>query len=284
MKVASFSRDGRASYGILRDGRVFEASSEWRTRYPDLRSVLTAGELPALAPNCDDTGAVPGDLAFLPLVPNPDKILCVGVNYRPHVEEMGREVPSRPVVFVRFAGSMTGHEQPLIRPRVSEQLDFEGELAVIIGRPARHVPRRDAFDCIAGYTCLMDGSVRDWQRHTGQFTPGKNFQHSGALGPCLVTREAVPDPARLRLETRVNGVVMQQGCVGDLIFDIPGLIEYCSTFTELLPGDVIATGTPGGVGAARKPPVWLRAGDRVEVDIDGVGCLANPVCDESPPS
>jgi 2-keto-4-pentenoate hydratase/2-oxohepta-3-ene-1,7-dioic acid hydratase in catechol pathway len=283
MKVASFSRDGRATYGILRDGAVFEAGGEWRERYPDLRSVLAAAELPALAENCDDRGLPPGDLAFLPLVPNPDKILCVGVNYRPHVEEMGREVPSWPVVFVRFAGSMTGHERPLIRPRVSEQFDFEGELAVIIGRPARHVRASDAFDYIAGYTCLMDGSVRDWQRHTPQFTHGKNFQQSGALGPCLVTREAVPDPARLRLETRVNGMVMQQGCVGDLIFDIPGLIEYCSTFTELLPGDVIATGTPGGVGAARKPPVWLRAGDRVEVDIEGVGCLANPVRDEPPP-
>ena len=282
MRVASFSRDGRSTYGVLRDGAVFEVSGEWRKRHPDLRSVLTAGELPALALNCDDEGVSPGDLAFLPLVPNPDKILCVGVNYRPHVEEMGREVPSRPVVFVRFAGSMTGHEQPLVRPRASEQYDFEGELAVIIGRSARHVPARDAFDYIAGYTCLMDGSVRDWQRHTAQFTPGKNFQHSGAFGPVLATRDEAPDPARLRLETRVNGLVVQEGCVGDLIFDIPSLIEYCSTFIELLPGDVIATGTPGGVGAARNPPAWLRDGDRIEVDIAGVGCLANPVQDEAP--
>ncbi|HSG59622.1 MAG TPA: fumarylacetoacetate hydrolase family protein [Woeseiaceae bacterium] len=280
MKVASFSIDGRASYGIVRDGAVFEVTTAWRERYPDLRSVLAAAELPALGANCQAGAVAPGELMFLPLVPNPDKILCVGVNYRPHVEEMGREVPSRPVVFVRFAGSMVGHEQPLIRPRASEQYDFEGELAVVIGRPARHVARSDAAEYIAGYTCLMDGSVRDWQRHTPQFTPGKNFQQSGALGPVLTTRDEVPDPAQLRLETRVNGVLMQEGCVGDLIFDVPCLIEYCSTFAELLPGDVIATGTPGGVGAARRPPVWLRDGDRVEVDIDGIGCLANPVRDE----
>lgn len=280
MKVASFSIDGRASYGIVRDGAVFEVTTAWRERYPDLRSVLAAAELPALEANCQADAMAPGELVFLPLVPNPDKILCVGVNYRPHVEEMGREVPSRPVVFVRFAGSMVGHEQPLIRPRASEQYDFEGELAVVIGRPARHVARSDAAEYIAGYTCLMDGSVRDWQRHTPQFTPGKNFQQSGALGPVLTTRDEVPDPAQLRLETRVNGVLMQEGCVGDLIFDVPCLIEYCSTFAELLPGDVIATGTPGGVGAARRPPVWLRDGDRVEVDIDGIGCLANPVRDE----
>jgi 2-keto-4-pentenoate hydratase/2-oxohepta-3-ene-1,7-dioic acid hydratase in catechol pathway len=283
MKVASFSIDGRATYGIARDDLLLEATPEWRERYPDLRAALAKAELPALAASCEDSGLAQWEVRFLPLIPNPDKILCVGVNYRPHVAEMGRELPSRPVVFVRFAGSMTGHEQPLVRPRVSEQYDFEGELAVVIGRPARHVAARDAFDCIAGYTCLMDGSVRDWQRHTAQFTPGKNFQRSGALGPVLATRDEVPDPARLRLETRVNGVVMQAGCVGDLIFDIPFLIEYCSTFTELLPGDVIATGTPGGVGAARNPPAWLREGDLVEVDIAGVGCLANPVQDETPP-
>jgi 2-keto-4-pentenoate hydratase/2-oxohepta-3-ene-1,7-dioic acid hydratase in catechol pathway len=280
MKVASFRVDGRASYGVVREDALFEAAAGWRERYPDLRSVLAAAELPALADNCGATGLAMGAVEFLPLLPNPDKILCVGVNYRPHVEEMGREVPERPVVFVRFAGSMTGHGQALVRPRVSEQYDFEGELAVVIGRVARHVPARDAGDYIAGYTCLMDGSVRDWQRHTAQFTPGKNFQQSGALGPFLTTADEVPDPAALSLQTRVNGVVMQEGRVGDLIFDIPYLVEYCSTFAELLPGDVIATGTPGGVGAARKPPVWLRDGDRVEVDIDGVGCLCNPVRDE----
>ncbi|MDH3620673.1 MAG: fumarylacetoacetate hydrolase family protein [Gammaproteobacteria bacterium] len=214
---------------------------------------------------------------------NPDtnrKILCVGVNYRPHIEEMGREVPDYPVVFVRFPGSLVGNGEPLIRPRVSEQYDFEGELAVVIGKRARHVAREDAFDYVAGYCCFMDGSVRDWQRHTGQFTAGKNFEQSGAIGS-MVPVDEVPDPSALRLTTRVNGEVMQEGAVADLVFDIPALLEYCSTFTELRPGDVIATGTPGGVGAARKPPVWLREGDLVEVEISGLGVLANPILDES---
>jgi 2-keto-4-pentenoate hydratase/2-oxohepta-3-ene-1,7-dioic acid hydratase in catechol pathway len=207
------------------------------------------------------------------------KILCVGVNYRPHIEEMGREIPEHPVVFIRFPSSLVTAGEALIRPRISEQFDFEGELAIVIGKRARHVPRDDAFDFIGGYCCFMDGSVRDWQRHTGQFTAGKNFERSGAIGP-VVPAAQIPDPAALRLTTRVNGQVMQEGCLGDLVFDIPTLVEYCSTFTELKPGDIIATGTPGGVGAARKPPVWLRDGDLVEVEITGLGVLSNSVRDE----
>jgi len=213
---------------------------------------------------------------------NPDtnrKILCVGVNYRPHIEEMGREIPEYPVVFVRFPGSLVGDGEALLRPRVSEQFDFEGELAVVIGKPARHVSKDDAYDYIGGYCCFMDGSVRDWQRHTGQFTAGKNFERSGAIGP-VVPASDVQDPSALQLTTRVNGKVMQEGRIADLVFAIPTLVEYCSTFAELQPGDVIATGTPGGVGAARKPPVWLRDGDSVEVEIPGLGVLRNPVEDE----
>jgi len=213
---------------------------------------------------------------------NPDanrKILCVGVNYRPHIEEMGREIPEYPVVFVRFPGSLVNDGEAMLRPRVSEQYDFEGELAIVIGKVARHVSRADAYDYIGGYCCFMDGSVRDWQRHTGQFTAGKNFERSGAIGP-MVPAAQVPDPTALQLTTRVNGKIMQEGHIGDLVFDIPALVEYCSTFTELQPGDIIATGTPGGVGAARKPPVWLRDGDLVEVEISGLGVLSNPVRDE----
>jgi 2-keto-4-pentenoate hydratase/2-oxohepta-3-ene-1,7-dioic acid hydratase in catechol pathway len=192
------------------------------------------------------------------------KILCVGVNYRPHIEEMGREIPEHPVVFTRFASSLVGHGEPVIRPRVSEQFDFEGELAVVIGKTARYVSRESALDYVGGYCCFLDGSVRDWQRHTMQFTAGKNFEKSGAMGPVIAAAE-VDDPAALELTTRVNGEVMQHGRVADLVFDIPYLIEYCSTFAQLRPGDVIATGTPGGVGAARTPPAWLRNGDVVEV-------------------
>jgi 2-keto-4-pentenoate hydratase/2-oxohepta-3-ene-1,7-dioic acid hydratase in catechol pathway len=208
------------------------------------------------------------------------RILCVGVNYRPHIREMGREVPDHPVVFTRFPASLVGPDEPVIRPAISEQFDFEGELAVVIGRPGRHVSRSDALGHVTGYCCFMDGSVRDWQTHTSQFTPGKNFDSSGAIGPVVPAGE-IGDPASLTLTTRVNGTVMQTGAVKDLVFDIPALVAYCSTFTELQPGDVIATGTPGGVGAARNPPVWLRDGDVVEVDIPGVGVLRNPVRDES---
>jgi 2-keto-4-pentenoate hydratase/2-oxohepta-3-ene-1,7-dioic acid hydratase in catechol pathway len=210
---------------------------------------------------------------------SPKKILCVGVNYRPHIEEMGRDVPEFPVVFTRFASSLVGNDEPVIRPQVSEQFDFEGELAIVIGTTARHVPRDRALDYVGGYCCFLDGSVRDWQRHTMQFTAGKNFEQSGAIGP-VVAADKVGDPTELELTTRVNGEVMQQGRIADLVFDIPYLVEYCSTFTRLEPGDVIATGTPGGVGAARTPPVWLRDGDVVEVEIPGVGLLRNPVRDE----
>ncbi len=209
------------------------------------------------------------------------KILCVGVNYRPHIEEMGRDVPDHPVVFVRFAQSLVGDGEAIIRPAVSEQFDFEGELAVVIGREAHRISRHEALDYVAGYCCFMDGSLRDWQRHTMQFTPGKNFDRSGAIGPVVAASE-IPDPTVLTLTTRVNGETMQRGSVADLVFDIPALIEYCSTFTTLRHGDVIATGTPGGVGAARTPPVWLRDGDVVDVEISHIGVLTNTVRDEYP--
>ena len=209
------------------------------------------------------------------------KILCVGVNYRPHIEEMGRDVPDHPVVFVRFAQSLVGDGEAIIRPAVSEQFDFEGELAVVIGREANRISRHEALDYVAGYCCFMDGSLRDWQRHTMQFTPGKNFDRSGAIGPVVAASE-IPDPTVLTLTTRVNGETMQRGSVADLVFDIPALIEYCSTFTTLRHGDVIATGTPGGVGAARTPPVWLRDGDVVDVEISHIGVLTNTVRDEYP--
>ncbi len=193
---------------------------------------------------------------------------------------MGREPPKYPWLFVRWPDSQVGHRQPLVKPFASEKYDFEGELAVIIGKPARHVRAADALNYVAGYSCFMDGSVRDWQNHGSQFTPGKNFKSSGSFGPWLVTTDEIADPATLNLETRLNGQLMQKASLADLCFDVPALIEYCSTFTELQPGDVISTGTPGGVGFARKPPVWLQAGDTIEVAIDGIGVLQNPVVAE----
>jgi 2-keto-4-pentenoate hydratase/2-oxohepta-3-ene-1,7-dioic acid hydratase in catechol pathway len=193
----------------------------------------------------------------------------------PHIREMGRERPDKPVLFTRFAASVVGHGQPLVKPLASEQFDFEGELAVIIGRRARRVSRERALDYVAGYSCFNDGSVRDFQRHSAQFTPGKNFHASGAFGPWLVTTDEVPDPRALRLTTRLNGEVVQDESVGELCFDVPALIEYCSIFAQLEPGDVIVTGTPGGVGAGRKPPLWMKPGDTIEVEIEGIGKLSN---------
>jgi len=280
MRLASFACDGRHTYGVATDHGLRAASARFLERYPDLRSVLAAGALAELVADPEGPTLDAAEVEFLPTIPNPDKVICIGVNYRPHVEEMGRKLPEKPVIFIRFPGSQVGHGQALIKGRATARYDFEGELAVVIGRTARHVPRAKAFDYVAGYTCFMDGTARDWQQHTTQFTQGKNFHRSGAMGPYLVTRDEVPDVTGLTLETRVNGTVMQEGRLDELIFDIPYLIEYLSTFAELLPGDVIATGTPGGVGAARTPPVWLQNGDEVEVAVTGIGVLQNRVIDE----
>jgi len=277
MQIASFRTDGSDTYGVVRQENVIEASETFREQYPDLRAVLAADALAALAADSGGKQHALADIEYLPSIPSPDKVICVGTNYRPHVAEMGVEVPDYPLLFVRFAGSQTGHRQPLIRPAASTKYDFEGELAVVVGRPARHVRRDTAHEYIAGYCCFMDGTARDWQAHTTQYTPGKNFHQSGAMGPHLVTCDEIPDPTQLRLETRINGEMMQTGGLDELIFDIPALLEYCSTFTELLPGDVIATGTPGGVGVARNPPLWLTPGDRVTVEVKGVGRLENVV-------
>lgn len=280
MKALSFEHNGQAGYGLQLQEGVRAASRDLQARYPDLKALLTAGALDALPGSLDETVIDAATLHYLPPVPVPGKIICVGVNYRPHVEEMGREVPEKPLLFVRFPGSLVGHKAQLLRPAISEQYDFEGELAIIIGKAAHRVSRNEAWQTIAGYSCFMDGSVRDWQRHTSQFTAGKNFEKSGSMGPWLTTPDEIDDLPAQSITTRVNGQIMQNGKINELIFDIPALIEYCSAFTKLLPGDVIATGTPGGVGAARKPPLWLRPGDELAVDLGPVGCLCNPVIAE----
>jgi 2-keto-4-pentenoate hydratase/2-oxohepta-3-ene-1,7-dioic acid hydratase in catechol pathway len=281
VRLLSFSANGRPGFGIATDQGIVDAGAKIGDA-ADLREMLTGdrlNELEALAGNAADYGT--DEVSFLPAIANPAaRFFCIGINYRPHMLEMGREPPGHPVVFVRFASSLVGHGQTMIRPEASVQFDFEGELAVIIGRPAREVSRESALDYVAGYACFNDGSIRDFQRHSGQFTPGKNFDRSGAFGPWIVTRDEIPDPTSLTLTTRLNGETVQQESTGELLFDIPALIEYISTFTELQPGDVIATGTPGGVGAGRTPPLWMQAGDRVEVEITGLGVLQNIIADQ----
>jgi 2-keto-4-pentenoate hydratase/2-oxohepta-3-ene-1,7-dioic acid hydratase in catechol pathway len=215
-----------------------------------------------------------------PVITHADKILAIGLNYRTHVEEGGRKIPEHPMIFVRWNDSQVGHDQPLVRPKVSHIFDFEGEMAVIIGKKARHVSEADSLDYIAGYSCFNDGSVRDWQRHTGQFTPGKNFFRSGAFGPFLVTSDEAGPPDTHTLVTRLNGEEMQRATTDDLLFDVPKLIAYITAFTELNPGDVIATGTTGGVGFYRDPQVFMKPGDVIEVDISEIGVLSNTIVDE----
>jgi 2-keto-4-pentenoate hydratase/2-oxohepta-3-ene-1,7-dioic acid hydratase in catechol pathway len=280
MRVMSFEIDGRRTFGVVKGESVIDAGKRLGSR--GLRDVLIGGELGALRRlESERPDYALADVTFLPPIPDAAaKLLCIGINYMPHIKEMGRERPEYPVVFVRFADSIVGHGQPLVRPRASERFDYEGELAVVIGKRARHVSRERAFDYVAGYSCFNDGSIRDYQRHSQQFTPGKNFHHSGSFGPWLVTTDEQPAPAKLRLRTRLNGEVVQDESVGELCFDVSQLIEYCSTWTQLEPGDVIVTGTPGGVGAGRTPPLWMKAGDTVEVDIEGIGVLQNPIVDE----
>ncbi len=283
MRLISFVRNGEASYGIARDDGVVDAGAELRSEYPGLRDLLLAGagdrlrELEGRPADCPLD-----DIEFLPPIPDPAaKLICVGINYMPHIREMGRERPDYPVLFVRFADSIVGHGQPMIRPNASERFDFEGELAVIIGKRARHVSRDLALDHVAGYSCFNDGSIRDYQRHGPQWTAGKNFHHSGAFGPWIVTADEAPDPTAFHLRTVLNGDVVQDESVAELCFDIPDLIAYCTTWAQLEPGDVIVSGTPGGVGAGRNPPLWMKAGDVVEIDITGVGKLRNPIVDEN---
>ena len=281
MKLASFRHAGISSWGVVGDGVMHDVGAVLR-QLPDLRSAIARAALDDARRAAPDAPQIPlAAIEWLPVIPNPDKIFCVGLNYEMHRQETGRAEVAHPTIFTRFANSQIGHLAPLVRPKVSTDFDYEGELALIIGTSCRHVPRGDAFAQIAGYACYNDGSVRDWQRHTPQFTPGKNFFGTGPFGPWMVTPDEVGTIGPQRLQTRVNGQVVQDTTLGEMIFDIPRQIEYCSTFTRLEPGDVIVTGTPGGVGSRRTPPLWLRSGDVVEVEIDRVGLLRNTVADEA---
>ena len=282
MKFASFKIGNTASWGLVQGDDIADLGALLAERYPDLKSAISAGALGEAAEAASKAKRhALKDILFLPVIPNPDKILCIGLNYEMHRKETGRSEVENPTVFGRFANSQTGHLTNIIRPRVSTDLDFEGELAVVIGKAGRHIKPADAWDHVAGYACYNEGSVRDFQRHTHQFTPGKNFPATGAFGPWMVTRDEIEDLGSLRLQTRLNGQVVQDTTIDQMIFDIPRQIEYCSSFTRLEPGDVIATGTPGGVGSRRNPPLWMKPGDTVEVEIERIGLLRNGIADEA---
>lgn len=277
MKLASFIKDGKATYGGVTGDRLVDLGPKFGNRFPDLKSLLGGGGVTGLAPfiatGRDWMPLQVGD--FLPVLPNPGKIFCVGVNYADHQKEMGRGKTEYPTIFLRFPDTLLGHGQAAWIPKVSTQADYECELAVIIGKGGRYIDAAMALDHVAGYTCFNDISIRDFQRHTTQFTAGKNFPRTGALGPWMITKDEIPDPHSLAIKTRLNGAVMQNANTDQLIFKVPELIAYISSFTTLSPGDVIATGTPSGVGFARSPPIFMKAGDVVEVDITGIGILKN---------
>jgi 2-keto-4-pentenoate hydratase/2-oxohepta-3-ene-1,7-dioic acid hydratase in catechol pathway len=285
MKLLSFSHEGRQSWGAVAGDAVVDLGKS--TRYgtlaefigsPDYagRDTLLKGRRPDLKL---------AEIRYLPVIPRPEKIVLLVRNYMDHHREvvaagLQRELSEFPPIFLRVWRSQIGHNEPIVRPKVSEQLDWEGELAVIIGKPGRHIAERDSFDHVAGYSCYNDASIREWQFHAKQIAAGKNFVGTGPFGPWLVTADEIADPENLKLEVRLNGKVMQSSSTSQLIFKIPRLINYCSAIFDLVPGDVIVTGTPGGVGWSRKPPIFMKAGDVCEVEIERIGVLRNPVADE----
>lgn len=288
MKLISYRDDGQDKFGVVVDGdpdngRAVDAS----TMDTDLRGVvdvLRADALDRLASWADgrepdvDLSAV----TLLPPVMGSSKVLCAGVNYAPHRDEASLVQAAHPTIFTRFPDTHVAHDSPLVRPVVAENLDFEGELLAVIGRDVYREDPEQARDAVAGWSCYNDGSLRDWQFHTNQWTPGKNFPGTGGFGPWFVTAEEVGDVRELELTTRLNGEVVQNASLRDLIFGVPELISYISQFTPLHAGDLLLTGTPGGVGAFREPPLWLVPGDVVTVEITRVGTLRNTVEDEKP--
>ena len=286
MKLISFLLQGNPTYGIIsgqgNDMRVLDLKPLLGDRAPDLRSLiaqnLTAAAADALAKNPATLKFA--ELELLPVIPNPDKILCVGLNYQDHVTETGRALTEMPAIFVRMPASQVAHGQAIVRPPESFRLDYEGEIAIVISEGGRRIQEADAWKHIAGYSCYNDGSIRDWQNHTTQWTAGKNYWRTGGFGPWLVTADEIAPNQKMTLTTKLNGVELQRATTDMMIHSIPRQIAYISSFIPLLPGDVIVTGTPGGVGNKRTPQLYMKDGDVVEIEVDAVGILRNSVKDE----
>lgn len=285
MRFLAFARGGARGLAVADERGVYRGRTS-ADPHLTLEWALAQGPggLRALAEALAAGEAVdPDAVTVLPPLANPGKILCVGLNYADHTAESGMQQPDYPALFSRFASSLIGHGAPIVRPTLSEKLDYEGEVVAVIGRGGRHIPKARALDHVAGYAIFNDGSVRDYQLRTGQWTIGKNFDDTGAFGPVLVTADELPAGARgLAIETRLNGAVMQRASTDDLIFDVATLVSLISGALTLAPGDLIVTGTPSGVGAARKPPLFMKPGDVCEVEVEGLGVLVNPVADEAP--
>jgi 2-keto-4-pentenoate hydratase/2-oxohepta-3-ene-1,7-dioic acid hydratase in catechol pathway len=280
MKLASYIADGKECYGVVVGDGVITMNEQFGGHAASLREALAGGLLPHIKETAEKTAPTLklAEIKFLPVIPNPEKILCVGINYKSHAAEHGTEAPKLPNIFTRFVNTLVPHDGAMMRPKVSTSLDFEGELAVVIGKGGRHIKAADALSHVAGYTCFCDGSVRDFTKYS--LVASKNFLGTGPLGPWMTTADEIPDPTTLTLVTRLNGKEMQRSGTDMLIHDIPKIIEFCSVFTPLSPGDIIATGTPDGIGAKQNPPVWMKAGDVLEIEISGIGTLRNTVVEE----
>jgi 2-keto-4-pentenoate hydratase/2-oxohepta-3-ene-1,7-dioic acid hydratase in catechol pathway len=274
MKYISFLLpDGTTAFGRLEGETIYQLG----TGTDDLKSAIGDNNLTSRVNGQSYTLA---EISLLPVIPNPDKIFCVGHNYESHRQETNRAATDFPSIFTRFADTLLAHGKDILLPKVSTQLDYEGELAVIIGKGGRYISEADAMSHVAGYACFNDASIRDWQWHTRQFIPGKNFPTTGPFGPYMITPDEAGDLSEINVTTRLNGKVMQEQPIKDMIFPISTVIAYISNFTELRPGDVIASGTPGGVGAKRTPPVWMKAGDTIEIEIGPMGILSNKIAEE----
>lgn len=285
MKLVAFQRAGQHGVGALIDGGLVDLAAVPGAKgvvdvLSDAAMMTAARNLIAIKASTGDVDFADGDFTLTIPVPRPSKVICVGINYAAHAEEAGRKVGKYPVIFHRFAQSLVGPGEPLVRPIVSDEFDYEGELAVIIGQGGSHIDVADAMNHVGGYTLFNDASVRDWQFHTHQYGMGKNFRGTGALGPYVLTADEVPDYRRMALRTHINGDELQYGELHELAFDIPHLIAYVSQALDWLPGDILATGTPSGIGFKRKPPIFLKPGDTVEVSIHELGVLSNPVVAE----
>lgn len=279
MRFMSFATQDKTSWGTVVGDKIVAHGSTSAAGGRTLREVLRDGDLADVI--AADAPCIPvNTIRSIPPIPDAEKIICVGLNYADHILEMNRPWPEKPVIFTRFADSLVGNNEALVAPRNSSSFDFEGEFAIIIGQKARHVPPELALNHVFGYTVMNDGSLRDYQRHTHQFAPGKNFPKSGSLGPSIVTGDEFGPVTSQRIRTRVNGTEVQSSTLDQLVFSVADLVSYCSEWTALHPGDVIATGTPGGVGDGRSPALWLFPGDVVEVEVDGIGTLTNLVIEE----
>lgn len=279
MKLVSFTRGDAAGYGLVTDAGIVDLGRHF-PQDATLRAFIAGGLERAAAFVGGPADLTLDQVRLAPVIPDPDKIVCVGLNYHDHVQETGRTVTPHPMLFARYPGSQVGEGGALVKPLESDEFDYEGEVAVVIGKPGRRISEADALAHVAGYSCYNDVSVRDWQRHTSQFMPGKTFAGTGAFGPWLVTADEIPDPSVLALSTWLNGTRVQHTTVDLMITPIPTLIAYISTILPLLPGDVIVSGTPGGVGARRDPKLFMKDGDVVEVEVSGIGRLRNPVVAE----